>query len=85
MSSREQTPLLSSAPSNGGGESSTFYFVGKINEDYQGGRTQAVRDADGQQVVEGLPPGTSEQEFAPRPLAHHKVRTTVSAKCCISV
>jgi hypothetical protein len=67
---QEKTPLLSPSV----GESGKFYFVGKSNEDYQGGKTVAVRDADGQQVVEGLPPGSSEQEFAPRILTHHKAR-----------
>ena len=62
---KENTPLLARNPS----ESSKYYFLGKSSESYQGGTTNAVRDADGQQVVETVPEGTTEDEFAPRMLS----------------
>jgi hypothetical protein len=56
-------------PSNASGnESSKYYFLNSTNTEYQGGSTQAVRDGDGGLVVEGIPDGATEDEFAPRNL-----------------
>ena len=63
---RETDSLL---PSNASGnESSKYYFLNSANTEYEGGTTQAVRDGDGGHVVEGLPQGATEDEFAPRNL-----------------
>jgi hypothetical protein len=56
---QENSPLL---PQNGG-ESSVYYF-----ENRRPGSTSSVRDSDGAEVTNGLPAGTSEEEFAPRVL-----------------
>lgn len=61
----ESSALLPSKAS--GSESSKYYFLNKT-DDYQGGTTGAVRDSDGGGVVEGIPQGATEDEFAPRPL-----------------
>jgi hypothetical protein len=56
-------------PSNANGdESSKYYFLNSVNNEYQGGTTQAVRDGDGGEIVEGIPEGATEDEFAPRTL-----------------
>ena len=59
----ETAPLLGSPTS--GGESSSYYFLNQ-GENHQGGTTESVRDSDGGQVVEGIPPGSTANEFAPR-------------------
>jgi hypothetical protein len=61
---RETDSLLSSSPN----DSSKYYFLNRSNTEYQGGTTHAVRDGDGGVVVEGIPEGTTEEEFAPRTL-----------------
>lgn len=63
---QETTPLLRSSNVGGSESSSKYYFLNKSNEDYAGGASDLVRDGDGAQVVEQIPMGTSEQEFAPK-------------------
>jgi hypothetical protein len=77
----ESSPLLPNSnsttlpPSNASGGSSTnYYFLGKGSMDYQGGTSDAVRDGDGGEVVEGLPPGATTDEFAPKLLGIPAVR-----------
>jgi hypothetical protein len=56
-------------PSNASGnESSKYYFLNSANSDYGDGTPNAVRDGDGGAVVEGIPAGATEDEFAPRHL-----------------
>lgn len=80
----ESTPLLASSSStappsssssglDGGSHrrtnSNSYYFLNKQQDTYQGiGTTGSVRDNDGGNVVEELPAGAVEEEFAPRPL-----------------
>jgi len=72
MSGRqESSPLLPSKSS--GSEHSKYYFVGKSSTDYEGGHSNLVRDADGEQVVEGIPEGASGDEFAPKLLSQDVV------------
>lgn len=69
----ESSPLL---PSNASGsKSSKWYFLGKSDDNYVGGITNSVRDGDGGEVVETLPEGATEDEFAPRELAPNAVST----------
>lgn len=75
------TTAVSSPPSNAsGGAATNYYFLGKGNStlggDYQGvGTSDAVRDADGGEVVEGLPQGSTTDEFAPKQLGIPAVST----------
>lgn len=63
--SRETDPLM---PSNASGnESSRYYFLNKP-ETTTSTTNNLVRDADGIAVVESVPEGTAEEEFAPRVL-----------------
>ncbi|MGK3738419.1 MAG: hypothetical protein ACI8RD_008008 [Bacillariaceae sp.] len=54
----ESAPLLSN--------NNTYYF--KKHERNGGGSYESVSDGDGGQVVETLPPGSNEEDFAPRAL-----------------
>lgn len=60
----ENTPLLSLPSNASGSESSKYYFLN--DGSHQRGTTDAVRDADGGPVHEGLPGGAAPEEFAPR-------------------
>ena len=60
MVGKESTPLLQK-----NGEGSTYYFE-KVEK--KGSSFQSTTDGDGGQVVETLPPGASEEDFAPRTL-----------------
>ena len=59
----ETTSLL---PSNASGNGSSYYFL--KSESTEGGVHSSVRDEDGLAVVETLPQGSSEAEFAARPV-----------------
>lgn len=59
----ETTPLV--APSPAGGSTSSYYFLDR-EPSFAG--ESASRDADGGEVIETLPRGTVEAEFAPRPV-----------------
>lgn len=64
----ESSPLILPSNASGNDSSSKYYFLNKGGAGYQGGTTNAVRDADGGNVVEGMPEGAREEEFAPREL-----------------
>jgi len=74
----EKSPLL--APSNASGsESSKYYF---LNANTQAGTTEATRDGDGDPVIEGLPSGSTPEEFAPRVIGSPPpVRFPASSHC----
>ena len=57
----ESAPLLL-APSNASGSGSTKYYF------LSGQSPATVRDADGGEVVEGIPEGSHTDEFAPKQL-----------------
>lgn len=63
----ETTSLL---PSNASGNSSSYYF---LKSEGEGGVNSSVRDADGLEVIETIPQGSTEAEFASRPLVITKV------------
>ena len=75
----EASPLLlslatTSAPSNASGsERSNYYFLGGASGRAIG-TSDSVRDTDGGEVVEGLPPGATTDEFAPKVLGIPAVR-----------
>mmetsp|Transcript_30223 Transcript_30223/g.64809 ORF Transcript_30223/g.64809 Transcript_30223/m.64809 type:complete len:116 (-) Transcript_30223:1995-2342(-) len=60
MAGRETTPLLQKK-----GDNKTYYFK-KIEK--KGSSFQATSDGDGGRVVETLPVGSTEEDFAPRTL-----------------
>lgn len=61
--SSETSSLL--PPSNASGSGSSYYFLkGEAAE----GTTNSVRDADGGEVIDILPPGATENDFASRPV-----------------
>ena len=67
---KESTPLLQKNE----GEGSTYYFE-KIER--KGSSFQSTNNVDGGQVVETLPSGANEGDFAPRTLGvSNKVRLT---------
>ena len=66
--STETTSLL---PSNASGSSSSYYF---LKSEGEGGVNSSVRDADGLEVIETIPEGSTEAEFASRPVVATKVR-----------
>ena len=77
----ESDPLLLQSPG-----SQRYYFLNKSDPSYTGGTT--VTDAgDAGQVVEGPPPNSLPEEFAPRSVGKHMVRAraraffSVQSKC----
>lgn len=64
----EKSSLL---PSNASGSGSSYYFL----KGEQAGQTDSVRDTDGGEVVETIPDGANEDEFASRPVG---VRVSIS-------
>jgi hypothetical protein len=67
QSPNEKSALL---PSNASGSGSSYYFLkGEPTE----GQTNAVRDADGGEVIDIVPHGASEEDFASRPVVGHRV------------
>ena len=58
----EKSQLL---PSNASGSGPSYYFVKGTD---QAGQTDSVRDTDGGEVLETYPDGTTEDEFASRPV-----------------
>ena len=60
MAGKESTPLLQKK-----GESKTYYFQ-KLEK--RGSSFQSTRDEDGGRMVETLPMGSTEKDFAPRTL-----------------
>jgi uncharacterized protein (DUF58 family) len=61
--SNETSSLL---PSSASGNTSSYYFLPKTEA--EGGVHSSVRDADGLAVTESVPAGSTEAEFAPRPI-----------------
>ena len=71
-SQQESTPLLQSK----GGEGNTYYFQ-KVEKN--GSSLRAATDPDGGQMIETLPPGSTEEDFAPRALGiSNKVSMSIS-------
>lgn len=71
-SQQESTPLLQS----NGGEGNTYYFQ-KVEKN--GSSLRAATDPDGGQMIETLPPGSTEEDFAPRALGiSNKVSVFIS-------
>jgi hypothetical protein len=71
--SSETSSLL---PSNASGSGSSYYFLkGEATE----GTTNSVRDADGGEVIDILPPGATENDFASRPVGQRVSRSLVMA------
>ena len=69
---QERTPLLGS----NGGEGNTYYFQ-KVEKN--GSTMRDATDPDGGQMIETLPPGSTEEDFAPKTLGKsNKVSITFS-------
>jgi hypothetical protein len=62
MSASEKTSLL---PSNASGSGPSYYF---LKGEATGGASDLVRDADGGQVIEIVPDGATDEDFASRPV-----------------
>ena len=83
--SGENAPLLGSGtPTSAGGESS-YYFLNQGDLNHQGGTTEAVRDSDGGQVVEGIPHGSNADEFAPRVIGASSKKVCASTSKHVSI
>ena len=83
--SGENAPLLGrGTPTSAGGESS-YYFLNQGDLNHQGGTTEAVRDSDGGQVVEGIPHGSNADEFAPRVIGASSKKVCTSTSKHLSI
>ena len=70
MSASEKTSLL---PSNASGSGPSYYF---LKGEATGGASDLVRDADGGQVIEIVPEGATDEDFASRPVGQRVSRST---------
>ena len=62
MSASEKTSLL---PSNASGSGPSYYF---LKGDPSSGGSDLVRDADGGEVIDIVPDGATDEDFASRPI-----------------